>query len=126
MAADLPARLSSAGFDSRTLTQQNDRYVFVLGCEHQSTAGDEIEHFGIACDLQDHRAKTMAGQSIDSGAETILCIGRAQHKKMRGIDTQFGKAARRKRAILQCGKILNDPEHSFCAAYALRGTSSKA
>jgi len=81
IAANLPARLCGAGFCHCTLTQQKYRHGFVLGREHQPATGDEIEHFGIACDLEDHCAKAIAGQSIDSGAQGILCIGYAQHKK---------------------------------------------
>jgi len=126
MAADLPARLRRTGFGHRTLPQQKNRHAFALGREHQPAAGDKIEHFGIACDLQDHCAKAIAGQSIDSGAQGILCIGGSQHKKMCGIDAQFGKTCRRRRSIFEGGKILDDPEHSFRAAYALRGTGGKA
>jgi hypothetical protein len=82
MAADLPARLRGAGFGYCTLTQQKHRHVFVLGRKYKPAARDEIEHFGIACDLQDHRAKAIAGQSIDRGAQGILRVGGAQHKKM--------------------------------------------
>ena len=81
-AANPPARLCCAGLGSRTLAQKKRGDVFVLRRERESAAGDQIEDLRIAHDLHDHRAEARAGQSIDSGAQGIGRIGRAQQKKL--------------------------------------------
>jgi hypothetical protein len=118
-AADLPARLRRTGLDSCTLAQKKRSDVFVLGCEREPAAGDEIENFRIAGYFHDHGAEAGAGQGVDPGAQRVGRIGHTQQKKLRRIDSQFRKAGWRERAMLEHGEILNDPEHALGAAHTL-------
>jgi hypothetical protein len=124
--ANLPARLRGAGFLRSALAQKKSGDVFVLCREHEPAAGDQIEDLRIARDLHDHRAKARAGQGIDTGAQGIGRIGRAQQKKTRRVDAQLRKTGRRKSAMLERRKILNDPEHPLRPAHALCGAGGEA
>jgi hypothetical protein len=124
-AANPPARLCGAGFGRRALAQKKRGDVFVLGCEREPAAGDQIEDLRIAHDLHDHGAEAGAGQGIDSRAQNIGRIGRAQQKEHRRIDAEFRKTARRKCAMLKRRKILDNPEHPFRSARKLRDASGE-
>ncbi len=125
-AADQPASLGRTRLGLRGEAQQENRDALALRPQHQAARGDEIEHFGMARNLDDHRAQGGAAQGVGAGAQRVFGMGGAQQEKRRGIDPPFGEAGGADLAMLERREILADPEQPPRPAYALGEAQDKA
>ena len=124
--ADDPAGLGGASIGRGGEAQHNRGNLFPRGGEEQPPAGDQIEDFRFAPDLDRDRAERRTGECVTRRAQRVRRIAHAQQKKARRIEAEFEQARRGQFAMFERRKILPDPEQVFSPRQAKGECRGKA
>jgi len=125
-AGHMPTRHRRAGFGLRAIAQKQKRDAAFSRCKSQAAAGHQIQAFGHAFRLQQHRAHRRAGQDVVGRAQRIGGVAGPDLDQAPGIAAQFEQALGRQRAIFHRLIIGPDPEKRLCLRAPKRQQRGKA
>jgi len=115
-----PARLAGARRRLRRKTQENGGDAARIRGKAEPSRGREIENFRLARNLEHDPAQVRTGERLEPGSQRVGGIGRPHQEKPRRIDAEFEEPGRRKFAMLECGKVLANPEEMFLLRFMLQ------